>query len=106
EPGQRRGARRRAPTSAAAGRLRSHSRQRGAAGDDRRDASGQCWAGWHRVGAMSWKDASVMPEREVSSLDRFLMRHAPAALDGMRSRILGIIGTVYCLVGGVALAVG
>lgn len=47
-----------------------------------------------------------MPEREISSLDRFLVRHAPAALDMVRARILGLVGSVYCSIGLGALGVG
>jgi hypothetical protein len=46
-----------------------------------------------------------MPEREISSLDRFLVRHAPAALDMVRTRVLGIIGSIYSAVGLGALGV-
>src|SRR4051812_20244108 len=46
---------------------------------------------------------AYMPEREVSSLDRFVMRQAPPAFDVLRRRILGIVGSVYCAVGLAAL---
>jgi hypothetical protein len=51
-------------------------------------------------------EAEGMPEREISSLDRFLVRHAPAALDMVRTRVLGIIGSIYSAVGLGALGVG
>src|SRR5262245_22053095 len=47
-----------------------------------------------------------MPEREISSLDRFLARHGPAALDLVRTRVLGILGRIYSAVGLGALGVG
>jgi hypothetical protein len=47
-----------------------------------------------------------MPERQISSLDRFLARHAPAALDLVRTRVLGIVGSIYSAVGLGALGVG
>src|SRR5262245_52339603 len=47
-----------------------------------------------------------MPEREISSLDRLLVRHAPAALDTMRARVLGIVGSIYSAVGLGAVGIG
>jgi len=49
---------------------------------------------------------SSMPEREISSLDRFITRHAPMVLEVMRARVLGIVGGIYGAFGLVMLLVG